>query len=227
MNYKVHFKDDSSSLTHWGIKGQRWGVRRYQNEDGTLTPEGKKRYDKIENIKSGAKYGAAALIGVGGNATSATLQGLSTKVDMNAKSPGKAPNKDDYSDKDAYRDAKDEWDNKKARYDEKIKVSKELGEVSRSAKRDTTDIANKLISDTQKKDIERLRNSVDLSSMSDDELRRKINRISMEKQYKSLTTPETTSGAEIASTIIGLTGGVTSIALDGLSIAKAIKDLSS
>lgn len=33
-------------LYHWGIKGMRWGVRRYQNSDGTLTSAGKKRYDK-------------------------------------------------------------------------------------------------------------------------------------------------------------------------------------
>ena len=31
-------------LTHSGIKGMKWGVRRYQNKDGTLTPEGRKRY---------------------------------------------------------------------------------------------------------------------------------------------------------------------------------------
>ena len=31
-------------LIHYGIKGQKWGVRRYENEDGTLTAEGKKRY---------------------------------------------------------------------------------------------------------------------------------------------------------------------------------------
>lgn len=30
-------------LVHHGIKGQKWGVRRYQNEDGTYTEEGKKR----------------------------------------------------------------------------------------------------------------------------------------------------------------------------------------
>lgn len=30
-------------LSHHGIKGQKWGVRRYQNEDGTLTEAGKKR----------------------------------------------------------------------------------------------------------------------------------------------------------------------------------------
>lgn len=30
-------------IYHYGIKGQKWGVRRYQNEDGTLTSAGKKR----------------------------------------------------------------------------------------------------------------------------------------------------------------------------------------
>lgn len=33
-------------LYHHGIKGQKWGVRRFQNEDGSLTPAGKKRYDE-------------------------------------------------------------------------------------------------------------------------------------------------------------------------------------
>ena len=31
-------------LYHWGIKGMKWGVRRYQNPDGSLTAAGKKRY---------------------------------------------------------------------------------------------------------------------------------------------------------------------------------------
>lgn len=31
-------------LQHYGIKGQKWGVRRFQNADGTLTAKGKKRY---------------------------------------------------------------------------------------------------------------------------------------------------------------------------------------
>lgn len=33
-------------LYHWGIKGQRWGERRFQNEDGSWTPEGRERYGK-------------------------------------------------------------------------------------------------------------------------------------------------------------------------------------
>lgn len=31
-------------LIHHGIKGQKWGIIRFQNEDGSLTPEGEKRY---------------------------------------------------------------------------------------------------------------------------------------------------------------------------------------
>ena len=40
-------------LIHWGIKGQKWGIRRYQNPDGTLTPEGRKRYSS--NVYSSIK----------------------------------------------------------------------------------------------------------------------------------------------------------------------------
>lgn len=42
-----------NELYHHGIKGQKWGVRRFQNLDGTLTPEGQKRYQN--NDQGGSK----------------------------------------------------------------------------------------------------------------------------------------------------------------------------
>ena len=36
-----------NELYHYGIKGQKWGVRRFQNKDGSLTAAGRKRHNKI------------------------------------------------------------------------------------------------------------------------------------------------------------------------------------
>lgn len=52
----------NDELYHHGIEGQKWGVRRFQNEDGTLTPEGKRRYGSNKKLLSNYYYGAGSKV---------------------------------------------------------------------------------------------------------------------------------------------------------------------
>lgn len=53
--YNYWARDCSEAIEHHGIKGQKWGVRRYQYEDGSLTEEGRRRYLLASRVRRAAK----------------------------------------------------------------------------------------------------------------------------------------------------------------------------
>lgn len=78
-------------LSHYGILGQKWGIRRFQNPDGSLTPEGYKRYAERNISKARAanleKWGKTEennvlyIAGYSGSGKSTTAKGLAKPGD--------------------------------------------------------------------------------------------------------------------------------------------------
>lgn len=69
---------ENSTLTHHGIKGQRWGIRRFQTKSGSLTPAGKKRYNDSDGDEKAKKKAAA-------KAEKAKLKAEKAKAKLEAK----------------------------------------------------------------------------------------------------------------------------------------------
>lgn len=177
--------DNKTTLTHWGIKGQKWGVRRYQNSDGSLTLAGKKRYYR-EADKAGYKQQS----GTGGRYKT-TKKG---KVDPFHANP-------------------DKW------------VKDDLTR-SRRLTDETSQLTGKLKNLTDQSIRNNKKPKMDLSNMTDKEMREQINRAILERQYNDMFAPQkSTRGREYASQILETAGTVLAIGSSALGIALAIKEL--
>lgn len=76
----------NNELRHAGVKGMKWGVRRYQNPDGTLTPAGRKRYGHEDYRRAHSRKSIKSMSDVELKARNNRLQMEVTYKDLKNKS---------------------------------------------------------------------------------------------------------------------------------------------
>lgn len=111
MNYYGYEFIRESDLAHHGIKGQKWGQRRFQNEDGTWTAAGKERYGDDGGTRSAGGRAHRALAKVYSiNERTYNKLGNKTLASMNAAAKNQQLQKAEAADraKQAKTDAKNE-----------------------------------------------------------------------------------------------------------------------
>lgn len=166
----------NNQLWHWGVKGMKWGVRRYQNSDGALTEAGKRRYNRESTVNAEKKD--------------------NTLPDANVKDPNRWVREDR----------------------ERAKSVADAGNQMASNL--------KTLSDKSMKIQSRRAEKMDLSKMTDQEMRERINRAMLEKQYDDMFNPKKVySGREAVSDTLEVAGSVLAITSSALSIALAIQKL--
>lgn len=223
-------------LVHHGIKGQKWGVRRFQNADGTLTNAGKSRYgtgipgDKKLNIDT-RKLVADSPKGGGGRSRIAGNIGGAMPF-----SKRKYVNKDgSLTEAGEERYAKEIRKNNQKAKDKRVKDPEDLKDPTKWINDDLKTTKEAL--DAGKnvtKELQNLNNKrkdpkterLDLSKMSDKELQDRINRERLERQYNDLFNEQKVNeGRERVNNILDTTGTVLSIVGSIVTIAVGINQL--
>lgn len=147
--------ENTTYLEHHGILGQKWGVRRYQNADGSYTESGKKKY--ISDKTAGIKKDIDSFKGHENGIQAKNGKTVLSKEDVAGIIKGLEQQKKKQEQK-----LSDKWDSKTASYKTKESPTK---------------------------------------NMSDAELRQKINRIQMERQYSQLSKKDISAGQKFVSDV--------------------------
>lgn len=170
----MSFFESTDFLCHWGILGMKWGVRKYENPDGTLTEAGKKRYAR--------------------------------EKEKNANERDKNKKLSDKQVVDVERWVTEDYKGNK-------RVAEEASNLARNS--------SNLVSNIKVK-----KPKMDLSKMSDKELRDRINREFLEKQYNDLFNKSNKArGKEMVSNVLSTVGNVLSVAASALGVAISLRNL--
>ena len=203
-------------LYHSGIKGMKWGIRRYQNYDGTLTEEGRHRYNK--NYDDDRAEGSFPTKDEDGNYYYTNKKGKKTLY----KTRSEQLSDEELTDLNR----RVQQENKLAAetssaYDPPQYTGPKADQALRDASRMAKDIADALPKGNGKV-IKK-----DYSNLSDQELRDRINRLQLEDNYGRLSgdTKYVKSGSEKTREILQTVGSVLAIAGSAAGLAYTISKI--
>ena len=201
-------------LYHYGIKGQKWGVRRYQNKDGSLTPAGKKRRSssdearnmstdelrqKVRRLNNEQRY--IDLTKSSSSSISKTADGIErvSRIGGDANRIYKSMN----GENNPYSKVANQGIDAMSRT---ARLTKKIDSNVRS-KNDTAKALKKL------------------ETMSDADLAKEVDRLDLEQQYSRLSNSKIRRGKTSVNEVLDIAGDIVGIGASAVAIAVGIKKL--
>ena len=201
-------------LYHYGIKGQKWGVRRYQNKDGSLTAAGKKRRSSSDEVRNMSTDELRQKV--------RRLNNEQRYIDLTKSSSSSISKTADGIERVSRigGDANKIYKSMNGENNPYSKVANQgIDAMSRTAR-----LTKKIDSNVRSKN-DTAKALKKLEAMSDADLAKEVDRLDLEQQYSRLSNSKIRRGKTSVNEVLDIAGDIVGIGASAVAIAVGIKKL--